>query len=1176
MKNKLLSLFALLFVTAGVNAQSWTEPKAPSEGSDPVSGTVYRVENVDAGQFLSGGSSWYSWATSTVLVNAMEEEPLAFTLTQTANGWTFARTTDSKYTFISGAHPTGEGGLKDGYGEMHVDMGSQGHNYFELLKQDNGCYHIRAVASDDTYGATMEDYDVKCWGWEGEESDYPTAVYATVVPSETMHCDWVFVTDSAFNIYQAKIALYKLAVAIEEEGLDVDYSQFESVYNSDDIDALNAAVTKLNALMFQARVDALLSDASESNPVDASPLINNPEFFDCTNGNFPGWTISAPNGGNTWVNGTDYVEYWNENPVNGQFDYYQELVGLPAGKYTLTASMWNSMNGVAGEFKATSGVYGTSSLGTANALVDVDCDNANLHEYTTGSVILLENDTLRIGVKNFETMVARWFGVDYIHLTYYGPVSDDPDKILLDERIAQLENTYPDVDDLRANQAVKDNYTETLNAAMDATEDFHDHLAALNAAAEALATSVKDYIRLNALIESWREKIAYVDGTKWADAGNESSDIFDEMQVGYESGSYTVEDIDRAENEISTIFATIISSLVEKGDDITFLLNNAGFNKDFSGWSQAEGSATPFFGGANVQIPEDYPLPELAGTLVDGGCAEVFQAKFDISQTIKNMPAGVFTLSCQAFARDDDNNGIDAELFAIVGDSSNIQTVKIQNLHNEVSPIQLYWSDIQADVNTSPQNGNDASVDGGYVPNGMNGANVYFRAGYYKNFFNIELNEPTDITVGIRTASSGEWVLFDDFKIVYKGDDASAYKETIEKLLAQVEDLMNDEESTMNMTKETDKALDGVMGEGYDLLDDIDEATKEEAIALIQKLEQTIADAKESIAKVQELREYVVSTNDYRCDITSSDNELIPMLGDVLALLEEPQGIEKNADVEKYMVDLKTAYTKFVQCDWLDATESEPADITAVIYNPDYQNYYISEKANLKGWTVQGNAGFYETAAEFYNQAYDLRQSIYGLAPGHYRLYVPGFYRNGGYADVEKALNAASKEETDEEATEEPATEDRLVTLFAGDARTMMLPISADLVAYNELEGAAGATITVNGESLVIANNMEQAFFAFENDLYQNVLQFEVSEGQKVVEIGLNKTALVGSDWTMFGAWTLEYLGTAAPSDDATTAVKGIEDETSTKVVIYNLAGQRVAKAQKGVYIINGKKIVVK
>ena len=46
--------------------------------------------------------------------------------------------------------------------------------------------------------------------------------------------------------------------------------------------------------------------------------------------------------------------------------------------------------------------------------------------------------------------------------------------------------------------------------------------------------------------------------------------------------------------------------------------------------------------------------------------------------------------------------------------------------------------------------------------------------------------------------------------------------------------------------------------------------------------------------------------------------------------------------------------------------------------------------------------------------------------------------------------------------------------------------------------------------------------------------------------------------------------------DNTTTAIEGVADTKTHNGEVYNLQGQRVVKAQKGLYIINGKKIVVK
>lgn len=44
--------------------------------------------------------------------------------------------------------------------------------------------------------------------------------------------------------------------------------------------------------------------------------------------------------------------------------------------------------------------------------------------------------------------------------------------------------------------------------------------------------------------------------------------------------------------------------------------------------------------------------------------------------------------------------------------------------------------------------------------------------------------------------------------------------------------------------------------------------------------------------------------------------------------------------------------------------------------------------------------------------------------------------------------------------------------------------------------------------------------------------------------------------------------------DDNATAIEGIEVENTADAVVYDLAGRRVQKAQKGLYIVNGKKVI--
>ena len=132
------------------------------------------------------------------------------------------------------------------------------------------------------------------------------------------------------------------------------------------------------------------------------------------------WTVVATTG-NRQAHGNTAVEYWNSTAAGGGFDYYQELTGLPAGKYVLRAAMYNSTNGetvndtpVTFDPAGQCGVYGTSNEITKYANVTVDGTAYNI--YTTEG-LLVPDGNLRLGLKNSTTMTARWFGADWIQLS---------------------------------------------------------------------------------------------------------------------------------------------------------------------------------------------------------------------------------------------------------------------------------------------------------------------------------------------------------------------------------------------------------------------------------------------------------------------------------------------------------------------------------------------------------------------------------------------------------------------------------------------------------------------------------------------------------------------------------------------------------------------------------------
>ena len=104
----------------------------------------------------------------------------------------------------------------------------------------------------------------------------------------------------------------------------------------------------------------------------------------------------------------------------------------------------------------------------------------------------------------------------------------------------------------------------------------------------------------------------------------------------------------------------------------------------------------------------------------------------------------------------------------------------------------------------------------------------------------------------------------------------------------------------------------------------------------------------------------------------------------------------------------------------------------------------------------------------------------------------------------------------------------------------------------------------------------------FKSGLYWNKFVFTISEENAgVLAIGVDKVDdgnISVADWTVMDNWRIKYYGKEPIDPDA---VKGVVSDEINKTNtanngIYNMLGQRLSKAQRGVNIIGGKKIIKK
>ena len=117
-----------------------------------------------------------------------------------------------------------------------------------------------------------------------------------------------------------------------------------------------------------------------------------------------------------------------------------------------------------------------------------------------------------------------------------------------------------------------------------------------------------------------------------------------------------------------------------------------------------------------------------------------------------------------------------------------------------------------------------------------------------------------------------------------------------------------------------------------------------------------------------------------------------------------------------------------------------------------------------------------------------------------------------------------------------------------------------------------------------IPNTMTGASKYFAKGLYDNSVAMENTTSGASLKVGLRCTSAPSYYWTMFDHFRLYFYGqnrTLTGVDEIVVQDKSADSqlsdgELSDAEVIYDLTGQRVRKAVKGLYIVSGKKVLIK
>lgn len=796
MKRKLLFLATFVVSVLGMSAQSWTAPTLTSE--TPVSGTQYKVMNVEAGKYLDMGKAWFSWGTTAVL----SDNGIDFTMTADGSNWKFIRI-DDQGVFTSGNGVPGDA--------MHVD--NVAHTY-GITKLANGNYHIHD-AGDGEYTTG--------WGYIKHNGVWGPVAHADITTIGA-YGEWAFLTEDSYVIYDVRVKLYNLLNTASEKGVDTDAAA--AVYNnaSATADELNSACVSLDAAIVSLAING-------GTGVDLTSFFENADF---EKGNLTGWTSTnggdAANNGNFSLHkGTWFVERWTGGGgklSNGSLIH--NAVNVPAGIYCISADAQNIQQGSGGAGSTGLFLYANDDKTEIGS-------PANYSVYTT----LDEDGPLTIKFV-LDNCTGNWVCYDNIVVKYYAQASD-----LLTPAIAAAEALDGKIP--TAAYAALQQVVATNNLTSGTTDDYLAAAEAINAAVVTYTEMVAPYATWKALIsnakayaqagghakiagaiekvEPYGETLATLDdlnnANKMATAMMTNYQTWDAVK-GYANAMAAVSSNNATakqdlQDAISAQATVISNAAIETKEEIATLIYAT-----LPGATAALRTAMNTY--VNAAQPTNDECFDLTGLIVNphftegtaadptgwtaswpdkpgGGWSgnhelriathnfEAYHKAFELSQTITNLPKGTYKVTLQGFARHDGDDKDKTNLFC------GIINQPFMNITDEYSTTSLTeGKPAMGDGNgESSYKLNDETV---YQPNGMSGSYYYFQETnpatnkpFYTNEVQTLIAEAGDLTIGFKCETWSDWVIWDNFHLYYYGsaiavtideDESITFSEDIE------------------------------------------------------------------------------------------------------------------------------------------------------------------------------------------------------------------------------------------------------------------------------------------------------------------------------------------------------------------------------------------------------------
>lgn len=1198
--NKHLLYSAMLVAAVSANEAKAQDKVAAPDAPVPVQlnldgkDTVY-VYNVAAKLWLNAGNAW---GTQSSLCKKGMKVLFVPNKTKGEPNGTYSMYNNSKSDWSRRVFYNGK---DDNGGTSYVDYASQGINkcnWEVYLHNDKKTFELQA----DTIEFQSETTNTRA-GWNAKDpkkikqnEDATDEIFRPILNMKSENradygVEWMAVSPEAYDCYMyRKDEMMDIINKAIEAGIDVGNAV--TVYN--DENSTLAQLKEAAQYVKDMTRNKAMEGASSSKVIDITEYIPNADCNSAT-----GWDIVCPdadNDGNvgsgghgfTWRHGSgsytandddahvcsSFIERWvhknskygsynsSESDVNGghlsNSSVSQTLKNLPKGGYQITAYVQACQQGKQSSdaSRRVEGVSFYAIAGGKEKSVKVatawDGKTATPQKVTLSVIVGGNTDLseMTFGMKT-ENTTANWVFLDDVTVSYFGS-----DALVMAVKAAQDEatTTADKVGEYMCNSDYRDavgelyDKIEGLDAKSTTQDEVDQLLAKFRAAVEEADENVALYLKLTdmeeeiTILTSDTEKYDTAElQTAFDDCGNGES--YDMLKDSY---SLKSEDLKAYIEKLQTLMESTRKSAVKVDVDCTAdLLKNPSFETT-TGWNNT---------GAAINTTYQN--------------AESYQGTFNLYQDITNIPDGVYEITVQAMHRVDNNDNA-SQLYP--------------NDVNEITAC-LYGNDITAKF-ASPYSygmaeqkvtsGNaDYAYNGKYIPNSMEGFSYACEdeSAYLTKVYAL-VTDGT-LRVGVKEEArpaghSGDWAIWDNFRITYKGTGSDALQSCITPLIEQANALLEGKmyEGAKSSLK---KAVAAVQSEAT--MDNI------KALSLEIKTAQTAVEAYKPLATAIENVKARYESNETTAT-TSAEAKAIYNASLKTAEDAYNNGTVAEENIEAAIKELNKGYTQYFIYDVVAAAENGASvDISKVINNYDFATM------DKTGWTIkvtQNAAGFQKDnnikAVEFYdNKGFDLYQELVGMPAGTYKLSARAYYRLKGSGDIDDAINAFVYYANSKEADAEPVAKSNVKSIYTG-------AITADELGKVNLTSTDGMS-PYNG-SYYVPNNMTTGQrFLISDEIGPKYDSEEITfdyDGTSPFYIGVaNTNKKQGSDWTFVKSFKLSYV-------KGTTGIENINGEKAGDVVstkIYDINGVQYNSLKPGVNIVKSvmsdgsvkvRKVVVK